>query len=571
LDRNLRIFAVLLLLAGGSLLVLSCGNDKTTTAPCTNCDYWEKALGRNGRFPAGSPTDADLIAFCDTMDLTGSAGAGELYWHIWVARRADTTRYYQITKDATFDLRPVWSPDGTKIAFERGQSGATDIYVVDVTDLENPGSPVQFTDNEVIEESNASPAWVQVNGAEEWIAFTNSTNGGSDLDVMRLAYPAPGDPIYVTYDPADFAADQGGVLGYVFKDKQAGSNGSGYIAFASPDRTPVGDLYVVAQSEEESDTASVHARVYINGTDSESYTPVLFEYRPVQDTVLIEGELDGYCSLATLAYSDMEADSVNTALLDFQYTHGNLAVASIPGSHRISVGEIVWVIPDELNPDSVVVDTVWVEQQGNTPEWNPDDPEYAVYPCIPADTVLVFAASVYGPCSDTVDVEVFAGDTSYVVLSCESGITATGSSDWSSSGGRVPVLGQQPEPYSLWVVDVDTEALYLIAETETPISNPAISPDGRYIAYVVGESATRQLVVAGDLQAFIAGTQAIQTQVIGLPGSPEDIECYRFPERVSWVYDEVNWRLLASLSVCRDGQLLQDYEVWEANLNSFLD
>jgi hypothetical protein len=333
----------------------------------------------------------------------------------------------------------------------------------------------------------------------------------------------------------------------------------------------VGDLYVVAQSEEESDTANVSARVFINGTDSESYTPVLFEYRPVQDTVVIEGELDGYCSLATLSYADMEADTVSTALLDFQHTHGNLGVASIPGSHRISVGEIVWDTPDPLNLDSVVVDTIWVEQQGNTPEWNPDDPEYRVYPCIPADTVLVFAASVYGPCSDTVDVVVTAGDTSYVLLTCETGITATGSSDWSSSGRRGPVLGQQPEPYSLWLVDADTEALYLIAEAESPISNPALSPDGRYIAFIVGESATRALVVAGYVQEFIAGTHAIEMQVIGLPGSPEDIECYRFPERVSWVYDEGNWRLLASLSVCRDGQLLEDYEVWEANLNTFLD
>jgi dipeptidyl aminopeptidase/acylaminoacyl peptidase len=569
LHRNLRVFVGLLLLAAGGMLFLSCGDDETTTAPCTNCDYWEKALGRNGRYPAGSPTDPDLIAFCDTMDLSGSAGAGEMYWHIWVARRADTTRYYQITKDATFDLRPVWSPDGTKIAFERGHAGARDVYVVDVTDLENPGVPFQFTDNEEIEESNSSPAWITVNGAEQWLAFTNSTNGGSDIDVLRLAYPAPGDPVDVTYDPADFAVTQGGVLGYVFKDKQVGSNGSRYVTFASPDRTPVGDLYVVAQSEEESDTANVHARVFVNGTDSESYTPVVFEYRPVQDTVLIEGQLDGYCSLAVLSYSDMEADSVSVALLDFQHTHGNLAVASIPGSHRITVGEITWERDEDL--DSTIVDTVWVEQQGNTYEWDPDDPQYRVYTCIPADTVLVFAASVYGPCSDTVDVVVTAGDTAYVVLSCETGITAPGSSAWRSSGERVPVLGQQPEPYSLWLVDVDTEALYLIAEEDTPISNPAISPDGRYIAFVVGESAERTLKVAGDVQAFIAGTEAIRIQVIGLPGSSEDIECYRFPERVSWVYDDLNWRLLASLSVCRDGQLLNDYEVWEADLDRFLD
>ena len=572
MDRNLRVFVGLVLLAAGCLIFLSCGDDETTTAPCTNCDFWEKVLGRNGRYPAGSPTDPNLIAFCDTMDLTGVAGAGEMYWHIWVARRADTTRYYQITSDEAFDLKPVWSPDGQMIAFERGQAGALDIFVVDVSDPENPGVPVRLTDNEVIEESNGSPAWITLNGGEQWIAFNNSKNGGSDIDLLRVAYPAPGDPVPVTYDPADFAVDQGGVLGYIFKDKQAGSNGSAYIAFSSPDRTPVGDLYVVAQSEEQSDTADVHARVFINGTDSEQYTPVLFKYRPVQDTVTIQGDLDGYCSLATVAYADMEPDTVSTVLLDFIHTHGNLAVASIPGSHIITVGEIVWsTVTGDDEEVITVVDTVWVQQQQNTEEWDPDDPEYVVYTCIPADTVLIFASTVYGPCSDTLEVVVAPGDTSDVILDCTSRIAAMGGSSARSSGKRAPVLRQQPEPYSLWVVDADTEALYLIDATDSPISNPALSPDGRYVAYIVGEAADRMLYVAGDIQAYIAGTQAIVTTRIGLPGSAEDIECYRFPERVSWVYDEPAYRLLASLSVCRSGQVLTDYEIWEADLDDFLD
>lgn len=573
MDRNLRLFVGLLLIAAGGLFVLSCGDDGTTTVTCVNCDYWTKAFGRDGRYPAGCPTDPDLIAFSDTMDLTGSAGAGEIYYHIWVAKKADTTRYYQITSGATFDLKPAWSPDGTLIAFERGEAGARDIFVVDVADLENPGQPVQFTDNTVLAESNSSAAWTTVNGAEQWIAFSNSTNGGSDFDIVRKPYPGPGDAVWVTIDPSDFAEDQNGVLGFIFRDKHADSNGSRYLAFSSPDRTPVGDLYVVARSEENSDTSSVEALVFINGKDSGEMTPALFEYRPVQDTVTVEGELQGYCSRMGFVFRDMQADTVNTTIINFQHTHGNLAASSAPGVLSVIVGEIVWdAVPDWQGEDSVYVDTVWVEQQGKTPDYDPEgDPEYAYYTCVPADTVLVFAASVYGPCSDTVGVVVEAGDTSFVHLVCGGGSTVLGAPP-RTAGRRAPVLSQQPEPYSLWVVDVDTDALYLIAETNTPISNPSISPDGRYVAYVVGEGATRDLFVSYDIQAFIDGTQAIQTTVIGLPGSSEDIECYRFPERVTWIYSETaEKKVVASLSICRSGDLTKDYEVWIADLDNIVD
>jgi hypothetical protein len=574
LDRNLRVFVGLLLVAAGCLLVLSCSDDETTTAPCTNCSYWDKVLGREGRYPSSCPTDPLLIAFSDTLDLSGGGGVGAMFYHIWVAKIADTTRYYQITSEASFDLKPAWSPDGTKIAFERGEAGAKDIWVVDVTDLEAPGEPVRFTDNTELEESNGNAAWVTVGGTEQWIAFTNSTNGGSDVDVVRMPYPGPGEPVWVTLDPSDFAASQNGVLGFIFRDLQAASNGSGLIAFSSPDRTPVGDIYVVARTEEESDTALVHAQVFINGKDSGELTPALFKYRPVQDSVLIEGQVQGYCSLAALDFRGMMPDTVNTTTLQFVHTHGTLAAASLPeGVHDVYIGTIEWSRVAISEEESVtVVDTLWVKRPQKTPSFDPaiEDPKYAYYTCVVADTVLIYAAGPYGPCSNIMSKEIFAGDTSYVILDCAGGAPLNGARHLAGSPGRLPVLGQTPEPYSLWVVDVDSEQLYLIAESETPISGPALSPDGRHVAYLRGDGAARQLVVSGDIQAFMAGTAPIRNTVIGLPGSAEDIECYRFPERVCWVYSGVA-RLVASLSICRGGTLPDDYEIWEADISDFVD
>ena len=78
------------------------------------------------RFPAISP-DGKTIVFSYKGDLfTVPAVGGQ-------AR--------QITTNAAYDAYPVWSPDGSRIAFSSTREGSFDIYVID----KDGGVPTRLT------------------------------------------------------------------------------------------------------------------------------------------------------------------------------------------------------------------------------------------------------------------------------------------------------------------------------------------------------------------------------------------------------------------------------------------
>ena len=85
------------------------------------------------RYPAISP-DGTTIAFAYKGDIYRvSSNGGE-------AR--------QLTTNAAYDSRPIWSPDGTKIAFMSNREGSNDIYIMDA----NGGAPTRLTTNSASEE-----------------------------------------------------------------------------------------------------------------------------------------------------------------------------------------------------------------------------------------------------------------------------------------------------------------------------------------------------------------------------------------------------------------------------------
>lgn len=101
-------------------------------------------------------------------------------------RDLDTSTTFQITFHApgvdAFN-RADWSPDGTKLAVNRIDKATNlyDVYLIDVTDLANPGTPVNLTgDMPGFDES--SPTW-SLDG--QYIVFASNSDGSSDIWAMK--------------------------------------------------------------------------------------------------------------------------------------------------------------------------------------------------------------------------------------------------------------------------------------------------------------------------------------------------------------------------------------------------
>ena len=80
------------------------------------------------RYPAISP-DGSTIAFSYKGDIYTVSSKGGVA--------------HQLTTNAAYDAAPVWSPDGTKIAFASAREGSMDVYVMSC----NGGTPTRLTTN----------------------------------------------------------------------------------------------------------------------------------------------------------------------------------------------------------------------------------------------------------------------------------------------------------------------------------------------------------------------------------------------------------------------------------------
>jgi len=178
-------------------------------------------------------------------------------WDIY-SINVDGTGLLNVTDHPAFDgWRPVWSPDGNRIAFFSVRDGNDEIYTVGAD-----GTDLRRLTNNVADDAN--PAW-SPDGTK--IAFTSDRGGNFDIWIMG----ADGsDPVQVTTDPADddwpawspdgtqiaFTSDRSGDWAIWVMNADGGpstllvANGSTTAAW-SPDGNRIafdrgGDLYVMS-------------------------------------------------------------------------------------------------------------------------------------------------------------------------------------------------------------------------------------------------------------------------------------------------------------------------------------
>jgi Tol biopolymer transport system component len=568
LDKDRKIALAALLAGLIVVFFVSCGDDDGTNLPCENCDFWSEAFGGAGRFPAASPVDPQILAFSSKRAGSGT-GETENIWVVRLDEESDTTWFHQITSEGNADYNPAWSPDGQMIAFERniGSGDAWQVYVVDVSDLENPGIPqaITETDSTAIPYSNRWPSWVTL-GGETYISFCNAPAGFGDLDMVLVKYPDLGEPDTISIDPVDYAngkfGNEGGVMSFIFEDEFASSNGTNLLAFTSPNRRLVGDIKIIARSEEQADS-SVIARIKVDDKDSGKYTPYVFRYRPIPTDALFEGSRDDYCIDHPGALIS-ESDSLHTYLIDFVHTAGTIAVSTDPGNR------FIFITPRISDNDSTGVRTPSAAGQ------------YVYFNCVDPDTYVVWTKSTYGVfCAVDSSVIVTPGDTTFVDFVCAAGAAYQSSSRSSALSSRPAAVAglQQPRVMqqnarSVWLTDLGDQPestddmMYLVDWDEEGLYYPALSPDGKYLAYIRGEGSSWDIIIR-DVSEIASGTIGRRI-VLGLPGSSEDIECWREIEKISWLPTDAGRKIAASISVCRGGTI-DEYTVWIGNLNGFLD
>ena len=123
-------------------------------------------LGTGAAATTAAAQTASKIAFISSRD-----GNNDIY-----VMDADGSNSTNLTNQASLDVDPAWSPDGTQIAFRSTRDGNAEIYVMNAADGSNPTNLTNHASNDF------APAW---SPDATQIAFRSLRDGNAEIYVMN--------------------------------------------------------------------------------------------------------------------------------------------------------------------------------------------------------------------------------------------------------------------------------------------------------------------------------------------------------------------------------------------------
>jgi Tol biopolymer transport system component/DNA-binding winged helix-turn-helix (wHTH) protein len=345
--------------------------------------------------------------------------------------RAKTT-LVRLTNNSAMDLRPVWSPDGRRIAFSSNRDGKNEIYVMDAD-----GSNVRRLTNNLADDVN--PIW-SPDGHR--LIFDSERDGNREIYVMDAD---GGNQIRLTRNNA--------------ADTTATSSPDGsLIAFASnrdtgPPYNPYNlDIYVM-----NADGSNVRRIVDDPEFDvGPQWSPdgrkILFTTGRNGNFDVYEMNADGTGQRNLTADND-KADGAPVWSLDGQ---------NIAFSRKFEATDQIFVMDSQgENLKRVTHNTA----NNGSPAWSPDGSKL-IFHTDQDGNYEIYTISVDGELAQLTDDA--ADDLS---------------PDWSPDGNRIAFSSNRNGKQHIYVMNADGSSLAQITNSPAEDTEPAWAPDGRRIAF----------------------------------------------------------------------------------------
>lgn len=555
-----RIVVVPLVFLLFSALLVSCGDDSGTgnDDSCPNCQYWTELTLDQAQFGTVHPARPEVIAFSSRRADTLSQSED-----LWIREEGvgGAPEYFRITDDPGNERLPAWSPDGTRLSFSRFGGDRYDLWIIDVSDFENPADLRKLTSSAGAADEPARSYWRDNNT----IVYSN----GEDIIEIDLS---SGMSTELVPDPADRILG----LGSTFEENQVhgvrDDMGNERMVFVSKGRGPQGSIAVSAFAETGEE---INAKIYID--QKPLLTP---EFEQIRTPFLVEGiepsvyvvsvddsmGLDDFCD-TTLVRQQVRVGPNQVVPVEFVFERprGAIRVVGPPtdGSTRLYAyrvledGTLVDAVPTgSVNKDTTFIDCLWPGTYLVTLERASVNIDSAmVEVCERRVSQACLTASQLG-CLD-----------SLATVACIDTLVYTppprklGGARVMPSGPAILAQAQQDPQSDLWVHDVAADSLSRLTNDLAIEQFPTWSPDGRYIAYIVDRAGEK------TLQIMNYANRGIRS--IPLPGRPTTRICNRVANHPAWMPS--GRELVISLTNCDDEiETNEVTHLWLVDVSSFL-